>query len=128
MEAHLGYAKHDPVGHGPGNSHNDSICKMLKYGHGEVELATPRKCNGTFEMQLIGKRRRGRLFLIFRLRRRFQGGASPPAAAGDFGSSSSRIDRRSIAGNDVTPPSECARVNTPFSGSISDGGRRRHRH
>lgn len=56
MEAHLGYAKHDPQGHGSGNSRNGSSRKTLKGSHGEVEVATPRDRNGSFEPQLIGKR------------------------------------------------------------------------
>lgn len=56
MEAHLGYAKHEAKGWGSGNSRNGSTAKTLKGSHGEVEIATPRDRNGTFEPQLLGKR------------------------------------------------------------------------
>ena len=54
MEAHLGYAKHEAQGRGSGNSRNGSSRKTLKGSHGEVEIATPRDRNGTFEPQLVG--------------------------------------------------------------------------
>lgn len=56
METHLGYAKHAPVGHGSGNSRNGHGRKTLRGSHGEVEIATPRDRNGSFEPRLIGKR------------------------------------------------------------------------
>lgn len=56
MEAHLGYAKHEAKGRGSGNSRNGSTSKTLKGSHGEVEIATPRDRNGSFEPKLLGKR------------------------------------------------------------------------
>jgi putative transposase len=55
MEAHLGYAKHDPQGHHSGNSRNGYSDKTLKGEHGEVTIEVPRDRNGTFEPQLVRK-------------------------------------------------------------------------
>lgn len=55
MEAHLGYRRHDPAGRGSGNSRNGATPKRLKGQHGEVEIATPRDRNGSFEPQLVRK-------------------------------------------------------------------------
>ncbi len=55
LDEHLGYDKHDPVGRGSGNSRNGKGRKLLKGGHGEVEIETPRDRNGTFEPQLVTK-------------------------------------------------------------------------
>ena len=52
---HLGYAKHEVQGHGTGNSRNGYSPKTLKGDHGEVEIATPRDRNSTFEPQLVSK-------------------------------------------------------------------------
>lgn len=55
MEAHLGYAKHDPQGHHTGNSRNGYSGKTLKGDHGEVAIEVPRDRNGTFEPLLVRK-------------------------------------------------------------------------
>lgn len=55
MEAHLGYAKHDPEGHHTGNSRNGYSGKTLKGDHGEVAIDVPRDRNSTFEPLLIRK-------------------------------------------------------------------------
>ena len=55
MEAHLGYAKHDPDGHHTGNSRNGYSGKTLKGDHGEVGIEVPRDRNGTFEPLLVRK-------------------------------------------------------------------------
>jgi putative transposase len=55
MEAHLGYAKHDPEGHHTGNSRNGYSSKTLKGDHGEVGIDVPRDRNGTFEPLLVRK-------------------------------------------------------------------------
>ncbi len=52
---HLGYEKHDPVGHGSGNSRNGKGRKKLKGDFGELELETPRDRNGTFEPKIVAK-------------------------------------------------------------------------
>jgi putative transposase len=60
---HLGYEKHDRVGHGSGNSRNGSTPKRLGTEIGDIELATPRDRNGVFEPRLVpkGQRRVGGL-------------------------------------------------------------------
>lgn len=42
MEDHLGYAAHDPVGRGSGNSRNGTYPKTVTTEVGQVELAVPR--------------------------------------------------------------------------------------
>src|SRR5438309_11899938 len=39
---HLGFEKHDPAGHGSGNSRNGMSRKTLKGDLGDLELETPR--------------------------------------------------------------------------------------
>ena len=58
LTGHLGYEKHDPAGRGSGNSRNGSTPKRLGTEVGDVDLATPRDRNGTFEPQLVGKSQR----------------------------------------------------------------------
>jgi putative transposase len=55
LTGHLGYEKHDPAGRGSGNSRNGSTPKQVQTEVGEVDLATPRDRNGTFDPQLVGK-------------------------------------------------------------------------
>jgi putative transposase len=55
MTEHLGYEKHDPVGHGSGNARNGRGRKKLKGEFGEMELETPRDRNGSFEPQIVAK-------------------------------------------------------------------------
>lgn len=55
LNEHLGYDKHDPAGHGSGNSRNGSTPKRLKGQHGEVPIDTPRDRNGSFEPQFVRK-------------------------------------------------------------------------
>ena len=52
---HIGYEKHDPKGHGSGNSRNGHSPKTVKGEHGEVPIDVPRDRNGTFEPQIIPK-------------------------------------------------------------------------
>jgi putative transposase len=52
---HLGYVKHDPVGHKSGNSRNGKSRKKLKGDFGEMELETPRDRNATFEPKIVNK-------------------------------------------------------------------------
>jgi putative transposase len=49
---HLGYEKHDRVGHGSGNSRNGFTAKRLGTEIGDIELATPRDRLGSFEPRL----------------------------------------------------------------------------
>jgi len=55
MTDHLGYEKHDPVGHKSGNSRNGKSRKKLKGEFGEVEIETPRDRNGTFAPKIVAK-------------------------------------------------------------------------
>ena len=52
---HLGYERGDPAGQGSGNSRNGSTPKRLGTEIGDLDLATPRDRNGTFEPRLVGK-------------------------------------------------------------------------
>ena len=56
LTAHLGYDRHDPAGHGSGNSRNGTIGKKVQTGIGPVGLEVPRDRAGTFEPLLIPKR------------------------------------------------------------------------
>lgn len=55
MNHHLGYDKHDPSGHGTGNSRNGYSSKRLIGSHGEITIDTPRDRNAAFEPVLIKK-------------------------------------------------------------------------
>lgn len=55
MNEHLGYEKHDPAGTNSGNSRNGFTHKTLTGEFGEVEIATPRDRNGSFEPQIVRK-------------------------------------------------------------------------
>src|SRR5450755_3469396 len=56
LTAHLGYGRHDPAGHGSGNSRNGTIAKTVQTGVGPVPLAVPRDRAGSFETVLVPKR------------------------------------------------------------------------
>ena len=58
MDEHLGYEKNQQTD--KSNARNGYTKKTLKGSHGEVEIATPRDRNATFEPQLV-KKRQGRL-------------------------------------------------------------------
>lgn len=58
LDHHLGYKKHAPEGRNSGNSRNGTSSKTLKGDTGEVEIATPRDRNGTFQPRLLGKGQR----------------------------------------------------------------------
>jgi putative transposase len=58
MDAHLGYAKHDPAGRDGGNSRNGARTKSVLTDVGPVEVAIPRDRDGTFEPQIVRKRQR----------------------------------------------------------------------
>ena len=55
MTDHLGYEKHNPVGHNSGNSRNGVTRKTLKGDFGEIPLETPRDRNSSYEPQIISK-------------------------------------------------------------------------
>lgn len=52
---HLGYPKHDPGGHGSGNSRNGKGKKNVKTDDGLIDIGVPRDRNASFEPQLIKK-------------------------------------------------------------------------
>jgi transposase-like protein len=58
MDAHLGYAKHDPAGRDGGNSRNGHRSKTVLTEAGPVEVAVPRDRDASFEPKLVGKRQR----------------------------------------------------------------------
>ena len=58
LSDHLGYEKGDPAGQGSGNSRNGSTPKRLGTQVGDVDLATPRDRNATFDPKLVGKGQR----------------------------------------------------------------------
>lgn len=53
MDAHLGYSKHEKSG---GNTRNGKSHKTIKGEFGELEIATPRDREGSFEPLLVKKR------------------------------------------------------------------------
>jgi len=55
MDSHLGYPKHATDGYNSGNSRNGYSKKTIKGDFGEVEIATPRDRESTFEPQMIQK-------------------------------------------------------------------------
>jgi len=58
LTVHLGYGKHDPAGKNSGNSRNGTSPKTLKGEFGNMDLATPRDRNGSFEPQIVAKGQR----------------------------------------------------------------------
>ena len=55
MDHHLGYAKHDAKGRNSGNNRNGFTSKTLKGNHGEIDIATPRDRDASFEPLLVSK-------------------------------------------------------------------------
>jgi len=58
MDAHLGYAKHDPAGNGSGNSRNGKRVKTVLTDVGPVQIEVPRDRDASFEPQIVAKRQR----------------------------------------------------------------------
>lgn len=58
LDDHLGYTKGDPVGRNKGNSRNGHGRKTIVGEDGEMEIATPRDREATFEPQIIKKGQR----------------------------------------------------------------------
>jgi transposase-like protein len=56
MEEHLGYEKNSLQGHNGGNSRNGSTSKTVRGDFGEVELATPRDRDSSFDPKIVRKR------------------------------------------------------------------------
>lgn len=55
MQEHLGYAPYESKGRDTPNSRNGYTSKTLKGDHGEIEIATPRDREASFEPQLVRK-------------------------------------------------------------------------
>ena len=58
MEAHLGYARHDPAGRDGGNSRNGRRAKTVLTDIGPVEVGVPRDRDASFEPRIVAKRQR----------------------------------------------------------------------
>jgi putative transposase len=58
LDAHLGYARHDPAGHGSGNSRNGHRGKTVLTGTGPVQIEVPRDRASSFEPVIVPKRAR----------------------------------------------------------------------
>ncbi len=58
MDAHLGYAKHDPAGRDGGNSRNGTRAKTVLTDVGPVHIEVPRDRDASFCPQLVKKRQR----------------------------------------------------------------------
>src|SRR5262245_20418328 len=55
LTEHVGYEKHERVGHNSGNSRNGSSAKTMKGSFGRLPLEVPRDRNGTFTPRIIEK-------------------------------------------------------------------------
>jgi transposase-like protein len=58
LDAHLGYAKHDPVGRDGGNSRNGHRAKTVLTDVGPVEIDMPRDRDSSFAPKIVAKRQR----------------------------------------------------------------------
>src|SRR5215471_18523219 len=58
MDAHLGYAKHDPAGRDGGNSRNGHRAKTVLTETGPVEISVPRDRDASFAPAIVAKRQR----------------------------------------------------------------------
>jgi transposase-like protein len=58
MDAHLGYARHDPAGRDGGNSRNGRRGKTVITDIGPVEIGVPRDRDASFEPKIVAKRQR----------------------------------------------------------------------
>jgi transposase-like protein len=58
LDAHLGYAKHDPAGRDGGNSRNGHRAKTVLTEAGPVTVEVPRDRDGSFTPQIVRKRQR----------------------------------------------------------------------
>ena len=58
LDAHLGYAKHDPAGDGSGNSRNGHRAKTVLTDVGPVQVSVPRDRDASFEPAIVAKRQR----------------------------------------------------------------------
>jgi putative transposase len=58
MDAHLGYARHDPAGRDGGNSRNGHRAKTVLTEAGPVEIDVPRDRDASFTPKIVAKRQR----------------------------------------------------------------------
>jgi putative transposase len=58
MDAHLGYARHDPAGRDGGNSRNGKRAKTVLTDIGPVQVGVPRDRDASFEPRIVAKRQR----------------------------------------------------------------------
>jgi putative transposase len=58
MDAHLGYAKHEPAGRDGGNSRNGYRAKTVLTDVGPVAVSVPRDRDASFEPAIVAKRQR----------------------------------------------------------------------
>jgi len=58
LDAHLGYAKHDPAGRDGGNSRNGHRAKTVLTDAGPVEIDMPRDRDSSFAPKIVAKRQR----------------------------------------------------------------------
>jgi putative transposase len=58
MDAHLGYAKHDPSGRDSGNSRNGHRAKTVLTEAGPVQVEVPRDRDASFAPKIVAKRQR----------------------------------------------------------------------
>jgi putative transposase len=58
MDAHLGYARHDPAGRDGGNSRNGRRAKSVITDVGAVQIEVPRDRDASFTPQIVAKRQR----------------------------------------------------------------------
>jgi putative transposase len=58
MDAHLGYAKHDPAGRDGGNSRNGHRAKTVLTDVGPVEVSVPRDRDASFAPAIVARRQR----------------------------------------------------------------------
>ena len=55
---HLGYEKHDPVGHHSSNTRNGASAKTIQGKRGQMQIEVPRDRQSQFEPQIIKKGQR----------------------------------------------------------------------
>src|SRR5215470_5077742 len=58
LDAHLGYARHDPAGRDGGNSRNGHRAKTVITDVGPVQIDVPRDRDSSFEPKIVAKRQR----------------------------------------------------------------------
>jgi putative transposase len=58
MDAHLGYARHDPAGRDGGNSRNGHRAKTVLTEAGPVQISVPRDRDASFAPAIVAKRQR----------------------------------------------------------------------